>query len=220
MTLPRWCAEPRSFDTSAPERYRERLRVVPDVGTVDPPDVAERRLVEQIRAGDETVFETVYRSVYIPLWRFAVRLVHSREIADDVVHDVFLTLWARRTTLSVRTTIRAYLYGAVRQRALRYIRHQQVIDRFATARAADVAEGSAASYVRSADARTEREELTHLLRIAIHALPERQRLATLLYLDDELTPSEIAAALGVTAVAARKLLAKATSQLQKVLPDL
>jgi len=69
------------------------------------------------------------------------------------------------------------------------------------------------------DTLAERDELVRLVRDAVHALPERQRLAMLLYLDDELTPPEIAAALGVTPVAVRKLLAKATNRMRDALPD-
>jgi RNA polymerase sigma-70 factor (ECF subfamily) len=221
MTLPHWCAEPPSHDSPDPERYRGRLRAISDAGREDSLDPAERRVVEGIRAGDERVFETVYRSVYASLWRFAVRLVQSRDGANDVVQDVFLSIWAHRETLSVRTTIRAYLYGAVRQRALRYVRHQRVVDRSATDRAAEIVGTLAGGQTETAtaDVRTESDELVQLVRAAIHTLPERQRLAMLLYLDDELTPPEIAAALGVTPVAVRKLLAKATSRVRDALPD-
>lgn len=224
MTLPHWCAEPPSHDSPDPERYRGRLRgrlrAVPGAGQEDPLDPTERGVVERIRVGDEEVFEAVYRSAYAPLWRFAVRLVQSRDGANDVVQDVFLSIWSQRETLSVRTTIRAYLYGAVRQRALRYIRHQRVVDRSAADRAVEVADAlGGQGHAAAADSRTEHDELVQLVRAAIHTLPERQQLAILLYLDDELTPPEIAAALGVTPVAVRKLLAKATSRVRDALPD-
>jgi RNA polymerase sigma-70 factor, ECF subfamily len=221
MTLPRWCSEPPSGRPPDPLWVRGQLQAVAGGNRVeDPPDPAERLLVERVRAGDTGAFETVYRAIYTPLWRFAFRLVHSGDAANDVVQDVFLSIWAQRATLSIRTTIRAYLYGATRQRAMRYIRHQGVIDRAAAAGVLDLAPVLSPQEVVAADVHTEHEELIRTLRLAIHALPERQRLAMLLYLDDDLTPSEIASTLGVTAVAARKLLAKATERLRKALPEI
>lgn len=183
----------------------------------DPADPVEQALVRRIRAGDVEAFEAVYRATFPSLTRFVVRCTGSRGIADDVVHDIFLNVWAQRSTLSIRTTIRAYLYGAVRQRALRYLRHQTVVDRSADASGPELA-ATLFGHVGSTDAPVERAELIEALRAAIQALPERQRLAMLLYLDDELTPVDIAMTLGVTAVAVRKLLAKATSRLREALP--
>jgi len=69
------------------------------------------------------------------------------------------------------------------------------------------------------DEHVERDATIVALRDAITALPERQRLAMMLYLDADLSPSEIATALGVSAVAARKLLTKGATHLRTLLPE-
>lgn len=220
MTLPRWCVEPPSGDALTPNTLRDRLRVIGDeTRLADPPEASEAELVARVRSGDTVAFETIYRATYAPLWRFATRLVQSRDVANDVVQDVFLSLWAQHTRLSVRTTIRGYLYGAVRQRALRYLRHQRVVDRSLETSAEEVTQAVTAPTPVAPDIGTEQRDVVEALRKAIHALPERQRLAMLLYLDDELTPTEIAMTLEITAVAVRKLLAKATERLREALPE-
>jgi RNA polymerase sigma-70 factor (ECF subfamily) len=224
MSLPAWYLSPPSGNADDPHRLRRQLRAVTPAGEPDadtlPADPGEEALVARVQRGDLAAFEQIYRATYTPLWRFAYRLLRSADAAQDAVHDVFVALWARRERWSVQATIRGYLYGAVRQRALKDIRHQHVVDRTAATVAHDPdfipALGRATD---TPDIQTERNALVDTLRSAIAALPDRQRLAIILYLEGDLTPVEIAAALGISAVAARKLLAKGTATLREMLPE-
>jgi RNA polymerase sigma-70 factor (ECF subfamily) len=53
-------------------------------------------------------------------------MLRSREAAEDVVQEVMLNLWRHRETLSVEDSLRAYLYRAVRNRALNSARNDRV----------------------------------------------------------------------------------------------
>jgi len=226
MSLPLWYLAPPSGHADEPERLPGQIRrtdVVPahSQQAGEPIDIAESAIVDRIRAGDLTAFEGVYRATYTPLWRFAYRIVQSADVAHDVVHDVFLSLWARRHVWSIQTTVRAYLYGAVRQRAFKDVRHQQVVDRTAASvTGADIVPPGMGELVETPDVQAERHALVTSLRHAIMTLPERQRLAMVLYLEGDLMPVEIAAALDISAVAARKLIAKGAAHLRTVLPEL
>ncbi len=80
-----------------------------------PPDA---ELVARIRAGDEGGCEALYVAHHGPLWRFAYGYVRSAEIAEELVQEVFLALWRNRADWEVSGSVRAWLYGAVRNRAL------------------------------------------------------------------------------------------------------
>src|SRR2546423_12743163 len=71
----------------------------------------EAALVARIRAGDEAACEVLFRAYHVPLWRFAYGYVHSREVAEELVQDVFCTLWGERSTWDVRVSVRAWLYA-------------------------------------------------------------------------------------------------------------
>lgn len=56
-----------------------------------------RRWVEGIRAGEEAAFEKLFEAYYRDLCAFAAGYVGSRNIAREVVQDVFLKIWVRRS---------------------------------------------------------------------------------------------------------------------------
>ena len=79
-------------------------------------------------AGDERALETLFQSHYASLCEFAVRYVREEALAEEIVQDLFADLWARRAEWRVRGPVRAYLFGAVRNRALN-VRKRQATER-------------------------------------------------------------------------------------------
>src|SRR5213076_3639541 len=101
----------------------------------------ERDWAARIRAGDAAAFERAFRTYHPALCKFACRYVHSPEIAQELVHDVFARLWEERARLSVGR-LKSYLYTAVRNLAVSLLRHQLVERRWREpAATVDVNEG-------------------------------------------------------------------------------
>jgi RNA polymerase sigma-70 factor, ECF subfamily len=86
--------------------------------------------MQRIRAGDEAVFETLFRTFAPGLCRFLTRYVRERAIAEELVQDVFLSLWDHREHVHITGSVQAYLFAAARNRALNFIDHERVADRF------------------------------------------------------------------------------------------
>lgn len=72
-------------------------------------------------------FEQLYITNYPKLKRFAVEYVLSEDDAEDIVQDVFLTLWANNENLEMPNKIVAFLYTATKNRCLDYLKHQCVV---------------------------------------------------------------------------------------------
>lgn len=174
-------------------------------------------LLARLRDGDTDAFDAIYLEHYERLATFAERIAHAMEPADDIVQDVFLSLWERRATIVIVPPIAAYLYAAVRNRALLARRRTHTAERI-TARLADtnVIPG-AGTFVSDPEQRFEASEIRAALRAAIAQLPERQHLALRLYFDAQLAPAAIAQVLNIHEQVARKLLAKAMKKLSVVL---
>jgi RNA polymerase sigma-70 factor (ECF subfamily) len=79
--------------------------------------------VTAIRVGDEQVYSTLFRELYLPLREFAATYAGNAALADEIVQEVFLDLWIRRAKWSPRFGVRAYLFRAVRNRATDTLRH-------------------------------------------------------------------------------------------------
>lgn len=86
----------------------------------------DAKLVEKIRNGHTNAFETLFRSLYEPLCRYAFSLINEDSLAEEFVQDVFVKLWEKRLQISIQTSLKAYLYRSVHNRCINWIEHQKV----------------------------------------------------------------------------------------------
>ena len=77
----------------------------------------DETLIRRIKQGDEKAFDAVYREYYPLMCRFALQLLRSPELAEEVVDDVFFALWNQRSEIDIRS-LKAYLLKAVRNKSL------------------------------------------------------------------------------------------------------
>lgn len=66
----------------------------------------------------------LYRLYFSPLCSHAIRFVYSKEIAEDIVAEVFCKFWDGRIFEKINTSYRAYLFKSVRHRAFNYIKFE------------------------------------------------------------------------------------------------
>lgn len=72
----------------------------------------------------DKAYELLFKRYYRPLCSHAVRFVYSKEVAEDIVVDVFSQFWSKQTYQSVTVSYRAYLYTSVRHAALAYLKSE------------------------------------------------------------------------------------------------
>jgi len=88
------------------------------------PDDREARWIDGIRRGEEQTFAAVVRELYPPLYDFAAGITRDGDAARDVIQDVLAAVWERRSEFAPATTVRAYLFRAVRNRAINHFRRR------------------------------------------------------------------------------------------------
>jgi RNA polymerase sigma-70 factor (ECF subfamily) len=188
----------------------------------------EANLVARVRGGDETAFESLYLAHHDELWRFAYAYVRSRDVAEELVQDVFLAIWGTRTTWQVHTRVRAWMYASVRHLALNHLRHERIVTRTMGAGGHATSETDAFGGGQF-EATTmgmppmdqqlalEAKEMDDAVVDAIAELPERRRIAMLLRWKHDMSSLEIARVLGTTPEAVRTLLTRARADLAVLL---
>jgi RNA polymerase sigma-70 factor (ECF subfamily) len=165
--------------------------------------------LDRLRAGDVGSFEALFFRYHATLCEIVDAYVGSQAIAEEIVQDLFHTVWRERARLAVRGSLRSYLCVAARNRALQHLRHSAVARRHAqTAAEPDLDREPRADEV------LERREALVTLRSAIDALPPRARLAVVLRWRDHLTNADVADAMGITVKGVEKLLASAMTRLR------
>lgn len=135
-------------------------------------------------------FEKLFRTHYAPLVTFAAGMVGSADAAEDLVQEVFIAIWRRRADMAPHSIPRAYLYKAVRHRALNTLRHDRI--------ARESAVPAEHSFAGSPEDDLLLGELESAVQAAISRLPERARLIFTLSRDQGLTYAEIARVTGVS----------------------
>ncbi|MEM7658732.1 MAG: RNA polymerase sigma-70 factor [Bacteroidota bacterium] len=77
-------------------------------------------------SGDEHAFRSLVELLSPALQTYALTFVHQPEIAEELVSDVWVNLWHRKSELANIQHIRAYLFRAVKNRALTYLRKKSL----------------------------------------------------------------------------------------------
>lgn len=140
-------------------------------------------------------FEEVFRATYTELRDFVTTYVHSQDIAHELVQDLFLRIWEMRDGPNPPPLTRAYLFSAARNRALRYLRHRRVEQRWEE----NLTRARAGEPIRpGTDSETEYLDLAAAARRAIDELPERCRQVFILSRQQHLRYQEIAQVLGIS----------------------
>jgi RNA polymerase sigma-70 factor (ECF subfamily) len=170
-------------------------------------------IVARIRAGDAAAFAWLFDSYYAALCSFAHSYVKDPAVADDVVQEVFYALWRRRDTWAP-AGVRAYLFAAVRNRAVGALRHDTVINRAAEQCAADGERPGMGSAPRDGHAAAEATDLQDAFRRAVHRLPERLRLVVSLRWQHDCSHAEIARVMGITVKGVESQLTRALKRIR------
>ncbi|MHB0961643.1 MAG: RNA polymerase sigma-70 factor [Gemmatimonadaceae bacterium] len=153
----------------------------------------DARLIALLRSGDAHAFEHVYRSYVVALCQLADSYVRSRDAAEDIVQDLFTWLWANRHGFHPEHGLRAYLFGAVRNRALNALRDEATASRVVETH---LTSGNGRS--ESADAELMAADLESAIQAAVEGMPPRCREVFVLLRTQTLTYAEVAVILGIS----------------------
>lgn len=86
----------------------------------------EKELIRQISKGEAEAFEELFNAYFRYLHNVAYNRLKSKETAKDIVQDIFADIWKNRQTLEIHTSVKSYLFQAVKNRVYKHIRYQSV----------------------------------------------------------------------------------------------
>lgn len=155
----------------------------------------DRVLFEKIKIGDEKAFERLFRKYYSSLLRFSWGFVKSEAIAEEIIQEIFTKIWERRKTLTINRSLKSYLFRAVQNESLDYLKHQKIVREWDQEKKAMHKEKPKADLLN--------KDLHYKLLLAevekaIKSLPERRRLIFILSRYQDMTYKEIAELLDIS----------------------
>jgi RNA polymerase sigma-70 factor, ECF subfamily len=182
----------------------------------------DQALLDRIRGGDQHAFDSLVRAHSLALLRFARAQLQEESDAEDVVHDVFVRLWADRERLHVDRSVHAYLLAAVRNRVIDRLRRFRLERRWVqpmpvNGEGDDRGHPSAVHDPRAQSDPAALAELDAAIRRLVADLPERGRTAFLLCREQGLSYAEAAEVMGIGAGTVKTHMVRALAVLRSSL---
>lgn len=176
-------------------------------------NLTDEALVNLLRGSDERAFEELYLRYWQRVFRFALGKVASQVTVEDICHDVFLSLWQRRSQVQI-INVEAYLIQAAKYAVINYyksrISDEKHLGLYAESLPAARNETEDALYFHS---------LQQAWLAALDALPEKTKAVFQYSRIDHLSNREIAGRLRLTEKAVEYHITKALRQLKGDLKD-
>ena len=81
-------------------------------------------LFSLFKKGNEKAFSEIYDVYANDLLRFILKKIDDERVAEDILHDLFLSLWKKRNDLHNIESLPSYLYSSCRYLVFAYYREQ------------------------------------------------------------------------------------------------
>ena len=160
---------------------------------------------------NEQEFHNIFERYYVALCLFANQYMENDEASADIVQDSFANLWQIRDDFFYLHQVKAFLYTAVRNKALNELEHSKVVWEYAQ----KVIEKKKDSFFHDA---VVEEETYRIVADAIDMLPDQMRAIMKLAMEGKKN-NEIAAHLNVSAETVHTLKRIAYKKLREHLKD-
>ena len=154
---------------------------------------SDLELLDMLKGGDHAAFAELYNRFYSLLFVHAFRRLGSDESASDLIQDIFVEFWERRSQLELRGSVSSYLYAMVRNRIIDQFTRSKVADKYLTSLGAFFEQDSYET-----DFKVRENQLRTLIEQEIAALPETERQIFLMSRTQHMSYRDIAHDLDLT----------------------
>lgn len=162
---------------------------------------------------DEKAFEKIFVLFYGPLSVYAKRFIEEKTVREDIVQDVFTSLWESRKKLMITTSLKSYLIQSVRNNCLNYLKKEGLNRQYQEfiSQEYSISDENGNVYLLS--------ELYHLLDEALKKLPDTYRLVFEMHRLEGKDYNEIAETLNISVRTAKRYKSQVVEVLRKELKD-
>lgn len=132
--------------------------------------LSDKELVDLMKSGDHVAFTEIYNRYWGLMYVHALKMLSDEDEAKDIIQDLFITVWSKRSNLDLNTNLSGYLYISTRHKILNKIRQRKTSDNFINALALYIndSENSIIDDIRE-------KELTIIINKEIEKLPLKMR---------------------------------------------
>lgn len=177
--------------------------------------VNEKLLLERFISGDEQAFESLFKKYYQLLLKVAKFVIDDSEQSEELVQDVFVNVWEKRTNVNPEASFKNYMITAVRNRCYNHIKAKK--------KTHSIDDDETWQEELVADSRTESRvnfnEMQRAIEAAIDKLPEQCKIIFQLSRYEGMSYKEIAEALDLAPKTVENQVGRALKILRVKLKD-
>ncbi len=159
---------------------------------------------------DFSAFEELFQLHYKALARASFRIVNDKDIAEDIVQDIFCKLWEKREEIHITTSLKSYLYQSTINHSLNNIRKVKRSDERENA----FVSSHSSQEESNAESQMAVKEIQELVNEAVDLLPNACRKVFVLSRFEHLSYKEIASHLGISPKTVDNQMVKALKHLR------
>jgi len=178
-------------------------------------------LLQGLIIGDEETYILLFREYYTILCSYSRRYIGRKDIAEEIVSETFLKIWENRSVIKINSSVKAYLFQAVCNNSLNYLRKLKndntICTYFQDISFENI--GFEETLEEIEEKSTLMENITMKIEEAVNLLPEQQRRAFRLKRFEGKKIREIAEIMGLSFKTVEMHLSKATLSLRHKLKD-
>lgn len=181
----------------------------------------EKISARQIKKGDTAFFKELFDIYYQRLFLYARSYIGDQDIAEDLVQDMFCHLWEKRKDLVIFTSLSSYLFRAIHNRCIQYLRHRKVAGKYREIHKMKLREAEI-MYNRATEfsfSEQQVKEIRALYDQTSQRLPEKTREIFRMSREDGLTNQEISDSLGISIKTVEYHMSKALKSFRMALKE-
>ncbi len=173
----------------------------------------DTELLREMAAGATSALEELMRRHEPRIFQFALKIVKSPELAEEISQDIFLKIWEKRTSLNTIESLPAWLFSMAKNQSINTLK--EIARRYAHE------EKYAAAQEDSFDAEAEMQynDLKKIADTLVDQLSPQRKIIYRMKVEQGLTTGEIAAKLGLSPSTVRTQLAKSYQLLRTSVSD-
>ncbi len=88
----------------------------------------DAELLEGLKNGEPGTFETLFNRHWQELYKKAYRRLRDQTEAEDMIQDIFTSIWDRRYSLEINNSLEGYLHNSLKYKIIKWIERKNLFE--------------------------------------------------------------------------------------------
>ncbi|MDR2274967.1 MAG: RNA polymerase sigma-70 factor [Sphingobacterium sp.] len=154
--------------------------------------ISDIELLHLSAKDDQAAFAELFNRYKVSIFQHAFLFYQDYDKAQDVVQELFLKLWQKRSEIKVQSSLKSYIHKATRHLILNQLAHGEVVERFNSYYLHTHSDGT-----NEVEEKLQEKELLEILQQKVELMPKKMQKIFKMSREEELSHKEISEKLNI-----------------------